>query len=321
MIKELLKEKETVAYLSLKNDLKNHHLAHSYLLYGELNPLKKDTAFLLAQSIIEDSGDFACEECATCKRIKNNEYVDLYFIDGHKNSIKKEQIEDLMAELRKTPLEKANKKIYIIDNINNASVKALNTLLKILEEPSSKDCYAIFITNKKEDLLSTIVSRCLEVPFLTRDFSEVIDEYMNHDIEYLDAYLLTQIHHEFNEEIIDNIDIYQEAKNQVFNTIDNLNNKDYLPVIFSQEIYNTYKGDELKTFSDYYIDIMTTIVQDSFSSVNIENDLYIEKLETLNNYDKTKLFEIFQEAKDKLLYNPERKLLFDSIAFAIISYI
>ena len=321
MIKDLLKEKEPIAYRILKNALMNNRVAHSYLFTGEINPLKKEAAFLMAQSIIEDKNDFACEKCETCQRIKNNTYFDLIYVDGNTSLIKNEDIENIRSEFYKTALEKKKKKIYIIDNINNASTKALNTLLKILEEPSSKDSYAIFITNKKEDLLSTIVSRCLEVPFLTRDFSELINEYINHDIEYIDAYLLTNIHHEFNEDILNNFDIYSQAKQAIFTTIQNLNNKEYIPVMFSQEIYNNYKGDDLKLFSDYYIDIMTTIIQDSFSSKIIDDDLYQECLEILNNYDKAKLFEIFQEAKDKLLYNPERKLLFDSIAFAIISYI
>ena len=321
MIKDLLKEKEPIAYRILKNALMNNRVAHSYLFTGEINPLKKEAAFLMAQSIIEDKNDFACEECETCQRIKNNTYFDLIYVDGNTSLIKNEDIENIRSEFYKTALEASGKKIYIIDNINNASTKALNTLLKILEEPSSKDSYAIFITNKKEDLLSTIVSRCLEVPFLTRDFSELINEYINHDIEYIDAYLLTNIHHEFNEDILNNFDIYSQAKQAIFTTIQNLNNKEYIPVMFSQEIYNNYKGDDLKLFSDYYIDIMTTIIQDSFSSKIIDDDLYQECLEILNNYDKAKLFEIFQEAKDKLLYNPERKLLFDSIAFAIISYI
>ena len=321
MIKDLLKEKEPIAYRILKNALMNNRVAHSYLFTGEINPLKKEAAFLMAQSIIEDKNDFACEKCDTCQRIKNNTYFDLIYVDGNTSLIKNEDIENIRSEFYKTALEASGKKIYIIDNINNASTKALNTLLKILEEPSSKDSYAIFITNKKEDLLSTIVSRCLEVPFLTRDFSELINEYINHDIEYIDAYLLTNIHHEFNEDILNNFDIYSQAKQAIFTTIQNLNNKEYIPVMFSQEIYNNYKGDDLKLFSDYYIDIMTTIIQDSFSSKIIDDDLYQECLEILNNYDKAKLFEIFQEAKDKLLYNPERKLLFDSIAFAIISYI
>ena len=65
MIKDVLKAKEPIVYLSLKNDLENNRLAQCYLLYGQVNPLKKDTAFLLAQSIIENKQSFACEECNT----------------------------------------------------------------------------------------------------------------------------------------------------------------------------------------------------------------------------------------------------------------
>ena len=70
MIKEELKEKEPIAFRSLENALKNNKVAHSYLFSGEYSPLKIDTAYLLAQSIIEGKNDFACEECNTCKRIR-----------------------------------------------------------------------------------------------------------------------------------------------------------------------------------------------------------------------------------------------------------
>ena len=66
MIKDVLKKQELTAYLSLKHDLESGKLAHSYLFYGELNPLKTEAAFLMAQSIIEGSGTFACEECEQC---------------------------------------------------------------------------------------------------------------------------------------------------------------------------------------------------------------------------------------------------------------
>ena len=52
MIKDVLKKQELTAYLSLKHDLESGKLAHSYLFYGELNPLKTEAAFLMAQSII-----------------------------------------------------------------------------------------------------------------------------------------------------------------------------------------------------------------------------------------------------------------------------
>ena len=76
MIKEQLLKAEPVAYQSLRNALLNNKVAHSYLFSGEYSPFKIDTAYLLAQSIIEGNNDFACEECNTCKRIRKNKYFD-----------------------------------------------------------------------------------------------------------------------------------------------------------------------------------------------------------------------------------------------------
>ena len=161
MIKDLLKEKEPIAYLSLKNDLNNNKLAHCYLMYGELNPLKTEAAFLLAQSIIEGNNDFACEICETCKRIKDGKYFDVIYIDGYSRGIKKDDIDNIMDEFNRTSLEKANKKIYIISNINNSSTKVLNMILKFIEEPSSNNTYAIFTSDNIDSLLPTIVSRLM----------------------------------------------------------------------------------------------------------------------------------------------------------------
>ena len=139
MIKDVLKQKEFLAYLSLRNDLRFDKLAQSYLFYGELNPLKKEASFLLAQSIIEGKSDFACETCSTCKRIRNGNYLDVFYFDGHKKSIKSDDVEKMMMEFSKTSFEKAGKKVYIIDNVNNSSAKVLNMLQKFMEEPSNKN--------------------------------------------------------------------------------------------------------------------------------------------------------------------------------------
>ena len=122
MIKNILKSKEPVVYTSLYNDLKNNKVSHSYLFVGEYNPLKLDTAYLLAQSIIEGKNDFACEECSTCKRIKEGNYIDFRYIDGYDHSIKKEEMEEVMESFKTTALEKANKKVYIVSNINNSNL-------------------------------------------------------------------------------------------------------------------------------------------------------------------------------------------------------
>ena len=165
MIKEQLKDSEPIAYRSLLNALQNSKVAHSYLFSGEYNPLKIEAAYLLAESIIEGKNDFACETCDTCKRIRANKYFDVIFVDGYERSIRKDDVENILDEFSRTSLETSGKKVYILANINNASAKVLNMILKFMEEPSSSNTFGIFITDRKDDLLPTIVSRCQEVLF------------------------------------------------------------------------------------------------------------------------------------------------------------
>ncbi len=183
MIKEVLKKQELTAYLSLKHDLESGKLAHSYLFYGELNPLKTEAAFLMAQSIIEGSGTFACEECEQCKRIRQLKHLDVIYINGYKASIKVNDIEQLMMEFSKTAAEQSGRKVYIIDNINNSSQKVLNMILKFMEEPGSRSTYGIFLSDNIDGLLPTVVSRCRRVEFKTRDFSYLIAYYEKHVFE------------------------------------------------------------------------------------------------------------------------------------------
>ena len=321
MIKDKLKESEKIAYTILKNTLESGRLAHSYLFSGELNNLKIETAYLLAQSIIEGKNDFACEECNTCKRIRNNEYFDVIYIDGYEGLIKNEMIEHIMDEFSKTALEASGKKVYIIANVNNASNKALNAILKFMEEPGNDNTYSIFITDRKEELLPTIVSRCLEIPFITRDFSHIYQEYENLGYSEVDSRLLTNSFHMFIDNIEEEKELFFNAKQLVYETIDNLDNKDYIPLLYYQDIYNEYKNEDLKVITNYYLDIFIYMIEDCISAYIGDDDEYNEKLMIIKNNNYLKLLEILEEAKDKLLINVERKLLFDGIAFSIISYI
>lgn len=321
MVKDILKEKEPTAYLSLYNDLKNSHLSHSYLFTGELNPLKTETAFLLAQSIIENNGDFACEECNTCRRIKEGKYYDVIYLNGYEKTIKKEDIDYIFKEFNRTALEKAGKKVYIISNINNASTKVLNMILKFMEEPSNENTFGIFITDNIDTLLPTVVSRCKKVPFLTRDYSEIIAKYEEKGFEDVDAYLLSNILHTFDTEFDLNDSVYLTSKDFVYQTIDYLKTPDYIPVLYFKELYNAVEKEEFSTLVNYYLDIMIIMLEDAISSNYMNNNIYDDYLNKLLEVDITKLLEIFIEAKNKSKTSVERKLLFDQIAYKIISYI
>lgn len=318
MIKDILKEKEPIAYLSLKNDLVSNRLTHSYLLYGELNPLKIEVAFLLAQSIIEAKNDFACETCTTCKRIKERKYFDVIYIDGYEKSIKKEDIEYITDQFSRTSLEDGNKKVYIISNINNSSPKVLNMILKFMEEPTNSDTYGIFISDNIDGLLPTVVSRCQKIPFVTKDFSSVIKDYMKVGFEEIDAYLLSNIKHQFDNTLDLNDEKYLSAKEYVYKTIDYLNDVNYIPILFYKEFYPSVNKDDFKETSDLYLDMMIIMLQDAISNNFKKDDEYNTYLNKLNEYNAAKLLEIFLKAKDKCKVAINRQLLFDQIASQII---
>lgn len=318
MIKDVLKKQELTAYLSLKHDLESGKLAHSYLFCGELNPLKTEAAFLMAQSIIEGSGTFACEECEQCKRIRQLKHLDVIYINGYKASIKVNDIEQLMMEFSKTAAEQSGRKVYIIDNINNSSQKVLNMILKFMEEPGSRSTYGIFLSDNIDGLLPTVVSRCRRVEFKTRDFSYLIAEYEKHGFENTDAYLLSRIKHCY-EDMDLNDECYTNAREYVYKTIDNLGNRDYLPAMFFNEFYTCVNKDDFKLLSDYYLSIMQIVISDALIFNTRDDNEYNNCLNILRNRDLVKLMEIFMDASKKAKTNINRQLLFDQIGAHLIS--
>ena len=318
MIKDVLKKQELTAYLSLKHDLESGKLAHSYLFYGELNPLKTEAAFLMAQSIIEGSGTFACEECEQCKRIRQLKHLDVIYINGYKAYIKVNDIEQLMMEFSKTAAEQSGRKVYIIDNINNSSQKVLNMILKFMEEPGSRSTYGLFLSDNIDGLLPTVVSRCRRVEFKTRDFSYLIAEYEKHGFENTDAYLLSRIKHCY-EDMDLNDECYTNAREYVYKTIGNLDNRDYLPAMFFNEFYTCVNKDDFKLLSDYYLSIMQIVISDALIFNTRDDNEYNNCLNILRNRDLVKLMEIFMDASKKAKTNINRQLLFDQIGAHLIS--
>jgi DNA polymerase-3 subunit delta' len=83
MIKDLLKKTQPVVYQALENALKNRHVSHSYLFLGPAGTPKKQTAVLMAQSLLCEKArdDFACEECGTCRRVAAGEHLDVVLLN------------------------------------------------------------------------------------------------------------------------------------------------------------------------------------------------------------------------------------------------
>jgi len=98
------------------------------------------------------------DECSICFQIENNKFLDLMVIEPFGQNINKVQILDLKKKFSKSPLfGKYN--CYIIKEAEKLNASSANTMLKFLENPNGQ-VVGFFLTNHKENVIPTILSRC-----------------------------------------------------------------------------------------------------------------------------------------------------------------
>ncbi len=135
-------------------------LAHAFLL--ETNDYDKcyhDVIQLVKNINCPHNYKEQCEnECNICTLIDNQNLPSLILIEPDGSFIKKDQILDMMDKFSTRPVfTKYN--IYVIREADRFNPSSANTLLKFLEEPED-NIIGFFITNNKENVISTIRSRC-----------------------------------------------------------------------------------------------------------------------------------------------------------------
>lgn len=145
---------------TLKNAIKNHHLAQAFLFCGPRGVGKTTCARILAKTIncfnITDNIE-ACDECESCKSFNSGQSLNVYELDAASNN-SVDDIRNLIDQVRFAP-QLGSHKVYIIDEVHMLSQQAFNAFLKTLEEPPK---HAIFIlaTTEKHKIIPTILSRC-----------------------------------------------------------------------------------------------------------------------------------------------------------------
>lgn len=145
---------------TLKNAIKNNHLAQAFLFCGPRGVGKTTCARILAKTINcqNRAADFeACNTCDSCSAFNNNASFNVYELDAASNN-SVDDIRNLVEQVRYAP-QHGLYKVYIIDEVHMLSNQAFNAFLKTLEEPPK---YAIFIlaTTEKHKVIATILSRC-----------------------------------------------------------------------------------------------------------------------------------------------------------------
>jgi DNA polymerase-3 subunit gamma/tau len=146
--------------LTLKNALRNDHLAHAFLFCGPRGVGKTTCARILAKVLncqnLNDSFE-PCNTCDSCQSFNENASFNITELDAASNN-SVEHIRALIEQVRFQP-QQGKYKVFIIDEVHMLSQQAFNAFLKTLEEPPS---YAIFIlaTTEKHKIIPTILSRC-----------------------------------------------------------------------------------------------------------------------------------------------------------------
>ena len=99
------------------------------------------------------------------KQYLNNIFSNIIYLSGDNfKNVKIDDIRDLKSTILKTNiLEK--ERFIILDDIELFNTNSLNALLKIIEEPTSKN-YFVLINSKTKPLMETIYSRSLEIKIL-----------------------------------------------------------------------------------------------------------------------------------------------------------
>lgn len=170
--------------VNILNILKRSHenkLAHAFLLEtNDIDRCYKDILSLLKQLNCPSIYDVKCSnECNICNLIDTNNLPSLVTIEPDGQNIKKQQVLDMMDKFSTKPVfSKYN--MYVIKYAERFNSSSANTLLKFLEEPEDK-ILGFFITTNKENVISTIRSRCQ----IIAAFYE-IDESQLYNNDYLD---------------------------------------------------------------------------------------------------------------------------------------
>ena len=154
-------------------------LPHALLLKGAQGIGKLDLAMNYAQSLLCEkphADGTACQECGSCHWFEQDSHPDFRLIqpdaltaaeDGEEKAggkkpsreISVDQIRDLSG-FANLSAHCGGYRVVVIHPAETMNNNAANSLLKTLEEPTGKLLF-LLVTNKPQQLLPTILSRCL----------------------------------------------------------------------------------------------------------------------------------------------------------------
>lgn len=299
MLDEFIEEQKVIHKI-IKNVILKNKLSHAYIIEGNNYEKKEELALAFAKYLLcpfNYSNNNKCVDCTQCQNIDKRLFNELKVINPNGMWIKKEQILDLQKEFKLKSLL-ANKKVYIINEVEKLNESASNSLLKFLEEPND-NIIAILVADNIHQLLPTIISRC-QILSLKKNQKEINSLINQLSVKIEDIERMKTIMFKFVNELED-----QKEKTLLYTKkliLNEIPEKNDLIALFELMIY-------------YYQDILKY----KFGKQSLNFDLKdIEKIANNNNLEQlNKKIAILLNLKSKIYVNANTNLLIDKLILEI----
>ena len=207
--------------------------------------------------------------------INDNNFDDFYVVNPDTLIIKVEELNKLLEYFETKSVRNNGRRIYVIYGIERLKNDISNKLLKFIEEPEN-DIYGIIMTENIDLVLPTIISRCQMLTF-------------NFDVSY-------------DQDDINNMKEF--IKFFLKNKIDT--------IAYYDEFFEIYEGDRSKYINCFsIIELLLSAYLNKYYELEIDNDLYIKELSTIDVNKIIKMLEITSNLKKLINNNINLNLLID----------
>lgn len=314
MLKDYLIENQPLFYRIILNEFQQNKIPHAYLLSGK--NVEKPLEFLKMSLICDET--LACETCLDCQKVKNHQYTDIIEVNGYEEIIKKAHIENIQSTFKKSSLE-GKYKIYIIERIENATKEAMNSLLKMLEEPT-EGIYAIFTTQNINKVLPTIISRCQVIEIKLDNRNILKKELLEEGVEIEKANILSILMNDKDRILELDENNFDDIKVEVLNFVEDL----FLHrenLIINTQIHlmkNHSNKEDIKLF----LNILIIALKDMFHVKHNKDIAFINHIEMFQSFqydndDLIKKIELVLETLNLVDSNANLPLLLDSMMYRL----
>ncbi len=139
--------------------------SHAYLLHGPAGAGKRKIARALAAALLGEGMGEEQAIRAVAERVERGTHPDLTWVkpSGAAEMLVSDIDEPVVAAATRTPFE-AKRRVFVIEAVETLNEQAANRLLKTLEEPPAY-AHLVLVSDRKEEVMATIVSRCVHVRF------------------------------------------------------------------------------------------------------------------------------------------------------------